>query len=230
MIKKYETILLDVDGTLLDFQKTERYALEHTFQKFAVSFTEEIYEKYRNINHGLWKQFELGTIDKDTLLYSRFTKLFEEIGIRQDGIAFEDEYQIMLGNTFFYIDDCLECLKRLGANYRLYIVTNGVSITQVTKLRLSGIDQLVSDIFVSEDSGFQKPMKEFFDYIEKKIPVYQRETTLIVGDSLSSDMKGGINIGIDTCWFCQTGEEIPEDMDITYRVASLRELMELLAV
>jgi 2-haloacid dehalogenase len=230
MIKKYETILLDVDGTLLDFHKTERYALEHTFQKFGVSFTEELYEKYREINHGLWNQFELGTIDKDTLLYSRFIKLFEVLGIRQDGIAFEDEYQRTLGNTYFYIDDCLECLKRLGTKYRLYIVTNGVSITQVTKLRLSGIDQLVIDIFVSEDTGFQKPMREYFDHIEKKIPDYQRETTLIVGDSLSSDMKGGINSGIDTCWFCQTEASMPEDMDITYRVTSLRELMELLEV
>lgn len=227
-MKNYKYLLFDVDGTLLDFDKAEQYALEYTFQNYDIPLTYEINQRYEEINKKLWKDFENGLIDKKTVVYSRFVLLFKEFNIPVDGIVFEDDYQKALGQGFFVLPHTIEVLSELYQKYPLYVVTNGVSQTQYSRLEGTNIKKYFQNIFVSEDIGYQKPSKEYFDYCFQKIDYIDLNKTLIIGDSLSSDIQGGINAGIDTCWFNPNHLDKPEAMPINYEIHDLRELLQLL--
>lgn len=200
-MKEITTLLLDVDNTLLDFQMCQDHALRKAFEKYQITLTDEIYECYNEINHGLWKQLERGEIDRDTVLYSRFVRLFEKLGIDADGIAFEDDYQALLGEGAFLIEGAMQLIHYLYDHYDLYIVTNGVAATQYKRLKDSGIDEFMKDIFISESIGYQKPDIRFFDYCFEKIQGFEKDKTMIIGDTLTSDILGGNNAGITTCWY-----------------------------
>lgn len=224
----FRTILMDVDGTLFDFEASERNALSETFKKYGYVLTEEIRNIYERINKDLWKQFEQGKIDRNTVIYSRFGKLFKEIGIDDDGIAFEDDYQRILGMQHHLLEDALEVVQYLHAKYDLYIVTNGVTATQMQRLKDSTLDRYVKDIFVSEATGFQKPMKEYFDYCFARIRDIDKSRTMIIGDSLTSDIKGGNNAGITTCWYNPKGIKNDTDAVVDIEIRELRELYQIL--
>ena len=227
-MKKYTTLLFDADGTLMDFKKSEAQALDQTFRKYGIHPTREILDLYADINHGLWKDFENGLIDKDTLVTSRFQLLFLELGLDIDGMAFEADYQPALGRGAFLIDGAYDLCRVLKKDFSLYIVTNGVSSTQYSRLSATGLDALMEDIFVSEDAGAQKPQKDFFDYIAARIPGYDSSEALVVGDSLTSDIQGGINAGIDTCWYNPGREKNLLDIHPDYEIHTLEELPALL--
>jgi len=163
-MKEYKTLLFDIDGTLLDFKKAEDYAMHKTFSDHHLELTSEIFEIYEEINSKLWKDFELGLIDKKTVVYTRFVKLFNKLGINEDGVAFEDEYQWNLGHGAYLIKHAIEILEYLSKKYDLYVVTNGVASTQYNRLKLLDLNKYFKDIFISEEIGYQKPKIEFFDY------------------------------------------------------------------
>jgi 2-haloacid dehalogenase len=227
-MQKFQTILFDADNTLFDFTAGERIALETAFLQYGYPLTEEIREIYERINVGLWKKYEQGLMDRKTVIYSRFGLLFREIGIEDDGIRFEDVYQDLLGQQHIFVPHAKEVVEYLNPNYDLYIVTNGVTATQMRRLKDSGLDQYMKGIFVSEATGFQKPMKEYFDYCFERIPSFEADKTIIIGDSLSSDIKGGNNAGIMTCWYNPFEQRNDTSVKIDYEIRSLRQLMELL--
>jgi 2-haloacid dehalogenase len=227
-MKQFQTILLDADNTLFDFTACEKEALKQTFHNYGYLLNEEIANIYEKINVNLWRQYELGKMDRNTVIYSRFGLLFKEIGIDDDGIKFEDDYQELLGMQHFFIKDALQVVEYLYEKYDLYIVTNGVTATQLRRLKDSKLDQYMKKIFVSEETGYQKPMKEYFDYCFNRIADFEPTNAMIIGDSLSSDIKGGNNAGISTCWFNPTRQENQSDSKIDYEIQNLKELYDLL--
>jgi 2-haloacid dehalogenase len=229
-MRRFQNILFDADNTLLDFKECEKEALRLTFKKYGYPLNQEIAETYEKINHSLWDQYEKGIIDRDTVIYSRFGRLFQAIGIADDGITFEDDYQELLGMQHFFIKDALEVITELSKKFSLYIVTNGVTATQIRRLRESGIDRYMKKIFVSEETGFQKPMKEYFDYCFSRIENFKPEEAIIIGDSLSSDIKGGNNAGITTCWYNPDRKINNTDVKVDYEIHSLKELITILDV
>jgi 2-haloacid dehalogenase len=228
MLKTYQTLLFDVDDTLLDFGATENLALSLLFENQKTPFTPEIEAHYKKINHDLWKSFEEGKLNRDEVVNTRFSLLFKEYGQLVDGAVLEKKYRSFLDEGHQLVNGAFELISVLKNQFHLYIVSNGVSKTQDKRLRDSGLYPLFKDIFVSEDTGFQKPMKEYFDYVFARIPNFSVNQGLIIGDSLSSDIKGGQLAGLDTCWY--NPEMKPNDTQIipTYQIQKLEEMYQIL--
>lgn len=227
---RYHTILWDVDQTLLDFDRSQDYALWFCFQKLNLEINDEIVQIYASINDSYWKRLERGEVTKKELLTGRFDTLFEQLHI--DTVTSADiapMYQKALGSVYFYKDDSLELCKKLQGKVKQYVVTNGVSSTQRNKLRLSGLDQIMDGIFISEEMNYAKPDIRFFERCFKQIPNFQKESTLIVGDSLTSDMKGGNQAGLDCCWYNPAGHKNENNLKIDYEIQNLWEVEEILS-
>lgn len=224
---KYKILLLDADDTLLDFKKTEEYALSYTFEKYGISFTEQVRSTYKTINHKLWASFEAGEITKDMILARRFRNTFAALGIQGEFMGFEEEYQLALGRGGFLIPEAMEVCQKLSESCRLYIVTNGVQATQDSRMKLSGLLPYIQNVFVSETTGYQKPQREYFEYVFSRISDFDPTQTLMIGDSLGSDMKGGCNAGLDVCWYNPDGKPNGAKIPLTYEIRNLKELYDI---
>lgn len=225
---RFKILLFDADNTLFDFHACEREALKLTFEQYRINLTKEVFDTYQRINVGLWESYEQGLLTREKVIYSRFGLLFDELGIEEDGIAFEDDYQAILGMQHFFIDGAEDVILKLRKDYDLYIVTNGVTQTQYQRLRDSGLDRYMKKIFVSEETGYQKPMKEYFDYCFKRIEDFDPDKAIIIGDSLTSDIKGGNNAGIATCWYNPNRLKNQTDAVVDYEINNLTELYQIL--
>jgi 2-haloacid dehalogenase len=229
-LKKYKTLLFDVDDTLLDFGAAEKLALQLLFEEQNIPLTSEVEEQYKKINQGLWKRFEAGELDRDEVVNTRFSILFNEYGKEMDGILLEKNYRSYLEQGHQLVDGAFVLISELHNDFDLYVVTNGVSKTQDKRLRDSGLFPLFRNIFVSEDTGYQKPMKEFFDYVFSRIPNFRVEEALIIGDSLSADIKGGELAGMDTCWFNPNMKYNHTNIKPSYQIHNLEELKQIVCV
>jgi 2-haloacid dehalogenase len=228
-MKNYRTLFFDVDDTLLDFGAAEKVALRLLFEEQNIPLTPEIETKYKQVNQGLWKAFEEGKMGRDEVVNTRFSLLFQEYGQEVDGVLYETKYRSYLEEGHDLIHGALELVTDLHkSQFDLYIVTNGVSKTQDKRLRNSGLHPLFKNVFVSEDTGYQKPMKEFFDYVFARVPDFEPEQALIIGDSLTADIKGGQLAGLDTCWFNPKKKSNQTDIVPTYEIQSLDELYRIL--
>lgn len=225
----YNTILLDADDTLLDFAKSEALALEKSLGNHNLPYSPRTDALYQSINRELWAAFEQQLVTKEALMETRFALLFKAMGIYDqddlESVAFNREYLENLGDGTFLMEHAEEACRQLTAlGCKLYIVTNGVSRTQHRRINRSAIEPYLSGLFVSEDSGSQKPMKEYFDYVFQRIPNFNPSQTLMVGDSLSSDIKGGANAGLSTCWYNPTHKPNLNGPIPTYEIEDLLEL------
>lgn len=225
---KYTTVLIDADETLLDFLKSEREAVSEMLGIFGISADEEIIKKYSEINKSLWKALERGEIEKNVLLYHRFELLSEFYGFGLDAKEMAKTYMDILATKGYMLDGALELCKKLQGKVRLYIVTNGVEYIQRGRYKVLGIEKYFDGIFISGLVGYEKPSVEFFNKIVKEIKDFSKDSTIIVGDSLSSDMQGGINFGIDTCWYAPCAEKIPDGMNITYHARTHGEIYDII--
>ncbi len=225
---RYPILLLDADGTLLDFERAEDQALRLTLHRHGLPSDEETLSLYKEINRGLWTDFENGLITKQQILSRRFRELFAQLGIRDELAGFEEEYQLALGEGGFLLPGALEICRELReAGCRLYILTNGVEATQLSRLELSGLNPLLSGVFVSETTGYQKPQREYFEYVWQRIGGFAAEEALMVGDSLNSDIRGGAGAGVDTCWYNPRGMENRTETKPDYEIRDLNELINI---
>lgn len=227
---KYTTIFWDLDQTLLNFDLAMDHALRAVFAQYGLEMNEEIAARYEAINRSYWLRLESGELTKEQVTVGRFRTLFEELGINQvKPEEINADYQQELGNVFFYMDGAKELVTLLKEKgYRQYVVTNGVNATQASKMKRSGLDRIMDGVFVSEVMGYPKPMKEYFDACFAALSDVSREECILVGDSLTSDMRGAENAGITACWFNPENREKDVDVRTDYEICHLKDLMLIL--
>lgn len=221
-----KVLLWDVDGTLLNFREAEKIGIRNGFARLGLGeCTDEMLADYSAVNRRHWEMLERGKLTKAQVLEGRFVEFFTKYGIRTDCIAeFNSGYQIDLGETICFQDGAVEVLTALAPVVKQYAVTNGTKIAQAKKLEKSGLNKILDGAFISEDVGAEKPSAAFFEAVWKTIGEYAPDEVMIVGDSLTSDMRGGNNAGIRTCWYCPTGAPALEEIRIDYKIQSLREV------
>lgn len=224
---KYKTLLFDADDTLFDFQKAERLALEATLDIYGLGKNEEATALYHRINKQLWLDFEEGKVTKAVLQKKRFVGLFEQLHIAADGVACSELYMENLGKGNYLLPDALKLCQELSQCCELYLVTNGIAKVQHARFETSAVKSYLKNVFVSEESGYQKPQVEYFNYVFERIPSFQKAKALLIGDSLSSDMQGGLNAGLDTCWYNPLHMENKKQLACTYEIDDLKKLSEI---
>lgn len=226
-----KVLLWDIDGTLLNFDVAEEYAIQKCFSLFGFGkCTEEMLLRYSVINKRYWERLEAGELTLDEVLVGRYEEFFEKEGLPVEKARdFNEEYQLRLGDSAVYCDNGEELVKKYKGIYKQYIVTNGTFQAQDRKLKHLGLYEIMDDIFISEKIGAGKPTKEFFDVVWKKIGTYNKDEVLIIGDSLTSDIQGGINEGILTCWYNPKGVENTKGIKPTYEIRNLNEIEAILA-
>jgi len=223
-----KNLLLDLDDTIFDFHLAEKIALSKTLSSFGVNPTQKIVSRYSEINASLWKRLELGELSREEVLVNRFSILFSELGISLDAVAARVRYEKNLSEGHYFINGAEELLEKLSGNVRLYLASNGTAAVQNPRIASSGIEKYFDGIFISENVGFNKPDKRFFEAIFKTVPEFSHDETLIVGDSISSDIKGGKNAGIKTCLFNPEKKKISADVIPDFEISSLSELLTLI--
>ncbi|MBP5209585.1 MAG: HAD-IA family hydrolase [Clostridia bacterium] len=229
-------LLWDVDGTILDFFTAQKNALRACFARFGLGeCSEEMILAYDGINHVFWERLERGEITKPEVLLGRFDELFRRYDLDRSVVpAFNDEYQIRLGDTICFYPHAIEVLDACRrAGVLQFAVTNGTKIAQTRKLARSGLGEIFDAVYISEDVGYEKPNPLFFApvlaEIRRRIPAIRPEQMMIVGDSLTSDMQGGFNVGIPTCWYRRPG--MPDaDLPLTHVVSDLRDVARIAGV
>lgn len=227
---RFTTILWDLDQTILDFKKSQDYALRYSFNKLGLEIDDEIAALYNDINNSYWKRLERGEIGKEEIHKGRFKTLFEQIGITgMTAEEIEEVYQPALGSVFFFQDEADKLIMQLRKKgFKQYIITNGFNKTQANKVHISGLDKMVGGVFVSEIIGCPKPQKEYFDACLARMDGVSSYECIVVGDSLTSDIQGGANAGIATCWY--NPAEYPNflGLPIDYEIRDLWELINIL--
>jgi HAD hydrolase, TIGR02254 family len=226
IMAKYKYLLWDIDGTILNFEVAERAAIRSLFDKFNLgTCSDEMLMCYSQINKRYWQLMESGKIKKDKMLVERFIEFFSNKGINADIAAeFNKEYQIALCDTIVFNDDAIDIIKHQKKICKIIIVTNGTKVVQEKKLESSGLNDIVDNVFISELVGFEKPNVKFFEKVISVVGIKDLKEALIIGDSLTSDIQGGHNIGIDTCWYNPKNEENETLLKPTYIIKNLHEL------
>lgn len=223
--KKYKTILFDSDQTLLDFSRSEEHALRRSLDHFHIFCDDSVIETYRSCNRDAWLLFEQGKMRKDEIVRFRFEMFCRQYDLSIPPEQLNAYYMDRLCETGFVLDGTVDVLQAIYDRYTLYIVTNGVDRIQRARLNNAGITHFFKTVFTSEEIGAGKPSAAFFEKVFDRIP-FSKEQALLVGDSLTSDIRGGIAFGVDTCFVNWNGA--PHNDHPTYEVRDLRELLKLL--
>ena len=219
----YDIILLDADETLFDYSRAERVALEHTCEAFGAPFDSRVLEQYHQINDALWKQFEQGAVTQDALRVRRFESLFAFLGIKATCTHVNRFYTRAFGEGAFLTYGAEDFCRTLSAKRPLYIVTNGVAEVQRSRLTRASIAPYIRDIFISQEIGAPKPRAQFLDHVFAALGNPSRARVIIMGDSLTSDMAGGKNAGVATCWFAP--DDAVDTVGCDYRVSRLADFL-----
>jgi len=227
-LKKFDLIIFDADYTLFDFQKAEENAIRKLCIDLNIKYSKELLESYRTINHKYWANLEKGLIKANQINKARFKEFFEYININKDFIEYSNKYLIYLSQGNYLIKDAYNVIKKLYQNYDLVLLTNGLSLVQNPRFNNSTIKEYFKFMIISEEIGYQKPDKRIFDIIFKQLKIINLDRVLMVGDSLTSDIQGGINAKIATCWYNIDNRENNSDIRPNYVINKLTDVFNVL--
>ncbi|MBQ9685186.1 MAG: YjjG family noncanonical pyrimidine nucleotidase [Oscillospiraceae bacterium] len=221
-------VLLDLDNTILDFDIAERTALSRALTRLGVPFDDETLRRYNQINLRHWEMLEDGIITREQVLYMRFEALYREIGVDCDPHLTQQYYETLLAEGHWFLPGAEEMLEALYGPYRLALCSNGTQTVQDGRIESAGIAHYFEKIFVSEHMGANKPEKRYFELCFAALPDFDPKRCIIVGDSLTSDIRGGKNAGILTCWFNPRHKAVRVGMEPDYEIDALDRLAPLL--
>ena len=223
-----EFLFLDLDDTILDFHKAERIALGKTLGQFGLEPTDEVLDRYHVINKWHWEQLELGKMTRDEVLVKRFEATFREFGKDVDAAACTEAYTVNLSQGHYFLPGAEEAVMALSKKYRLFLASNGTASVQHGRMTSANLYRFFEQAFVSQEIGHNKPSLAYFEGCFARIPGFDKEKAMIVGDSLSSDIKGGINAGIRTVWVNPGHAAAPADIRPDHEIEALHQLPALL--
>ena len=229
MTDRRACVLLDIDDTVLDFQTAEATALRRAFTELGIPVDDALIARYSAINRSQWELLEEGKLTREQVLVRRFELLFAECGYPYSGEEACRRYEGLLCERHWFMPGAEELLKTLRGSYRLFIVSNGAAKVQAARLASAGIGPYFEQIFISEELGAEKPTRDFFDRALARIPDFDPRRAILVGDSLTSDIRGAKNAGLLSCWYNYRGRPARADIVPDYEIRQLRELPPLLA-
>lgn len=225
----FEFIFFDLDDTILDFHAAERVAYAKALAEHGIERTQALLDRYHVINLAWWEKMDRGEVDRDTLLVERHRELFAELGIAADPEAFEASYRKWLGVGHWFLPEAVETLEYLKEKgYRLFIASNGVVDTQYSRLESAGIGHFFEGIFISEELGFHKPEPAYFEACFARIPDFDPARAVLIGDSLTSDIRGAKNAGIASIWLNRNGRTAPAELQPDHEIRELPALRGIL--
>lgn len=229
----YSALLFDLDDTLLDFQAAERAALAGVFRQLSLPLRPDldaVQRQYKTINEALWRDHENGTVSVEEIFASRFPRLFTALGLDADGLEAEALYRQGLNEDATLMPDALAVLTRLAPHYELHLISNGKPDTQRQRLARSGLERFFGKLFISQEIGSPKPEPAFFQAVFDALPELAPGEMLAIGDSITADICGAKNAGIDSCWLNRHGTTPPPGITPTYQIDALPALLDILHV
>jgi 2-haloacid dehalogenase len=224
----YSWLLFDADGTLFDYNYAEENAIKNTFEQSGFTYSLDYLEAYKIINEQIWKDYENGMIQQQELKTKRFTRLFDKLKLDADARLFSGKYLRNLSLCSRLLEGAEEVCGILSGKYSLAIITNGLEEVQRPRYNNSGIKKYFKEIIISDEIGAAKPDKAYFDGVFRKIGSPLKSKVLVIGDSITSDIQGGINYGIDTCWFNPNNNNYDSNLNITHIIRQLKDLISFL--
>lgn len=224
----FEFLFLDLDDTILDFHKAEHIALSKTLEQFGLTPTEAVLSRYSRINKDHWERLERGELTRAQVLSGRFLVLFQEMGYQVDPEQVARTYEKNLSVGHYFLPGAEAAVDALSKKYRLFLASNGTASVQKGRMTSANLYRFFEKVFVSQEIGHNKPAKEYFDACFAQIPGFDKSKAIIVGDSLTSDILGGINAGIATCWVNPGKKPCPAHIKPDYEIGYLYQLEELL--
>lgn len=221
---KYPYLLFDADNTLFDFDNGNRNAFHRVCLAHDLPESEDMFKLYEECNSALWAAFDRGEVTKEFLVVERYRRFLALLGLERDPAACNNTHLSSLGQNTLLLPHALEVCQTLSQTHTLYIVTNAVASVQRSRLAGSDIAPYIAGAFISEDAGASKPTAEYFDYVFAHIDGITHENCLLIGDSISSDILGAVNYGIDSCWYNPKHAAKPESLAINYEITDLLQL------
>ena len=225
---KVPYLLFDADDTLFDFPQASSRAFSVMCAANGIPNPPEVYQLYHEINKVLWHAFDRGEATKDFVTHERYVRLLKALELDRDPGQCNRDYLAALGQSVFPLPHAEEVCRTLaGRGHHLYIVTNAVASVQRSRLALCSFGDVFEGAFISEEAGASKPDKAYYDYVRSRVPEISPENTLVIGDSLTTDIRGANNAGLPCCWFNPGGATAPPDLTIDYEIHDLRELLDI---
>lgn len=220
-------VFIDIDDTLLDFTKCANDAIKSACNKFGVPYTTTLVDTFHPINLDLWHRLEKKEVTKEKLFDTRFQIVFDKLGIKADGIAFETAFRENFHESAILVDGARDLLEYLRSKYKVYVASNASMHQQTNRMKRAELDGYIDGYFVSEEIGFPKPQKEFFDACFKALPDVKPQDVVMIGDSLSADIKGACEYGLKTIWYNHRNDPTA-DVKCDYIVSRLSEIKNIL--